>query len=48
MRVNITEDNIVEGFEIFHVEFYETNGSEVMIAGTNRDTVTIEDNDGMI
>lgn len=48
VRVNITDDNIVEGYEIFHVEFNETDDSEVMIAGTNRDTVTIRDNDGMI
>lgn len=48
VRVNITDDNIVEGYEVFHVEFNETDDSEVMIAGTNRDTVTIRDNDGMI
>lgn len=48
VRVNITDDNIVEGFEFFHVEFNETEGSEVMIAGTNRANVTIEDNDGVL
>lgn len=47
-KVNITDDNIVEGFEFFHVEFNESDNSEVMVAGTNRVAVSIEDNDGML
>ena len=46
--VNVTDDNIVEGFETFFVEFNETDNSQVMIVGTNRDIVTIRDNDGMM
>ena len=48
VMVNVTDDNIVEGFETFFVEFNETDNSQVMIAGTNRDIVTIRDNDGMM
>jgi len=48
VMVNVTDDNIVEGLETFYVEFNETDNSQVMIAGTNRDIVTIRDNDGML
>ena len=43
--VNITNDNIVEGTELFYAEFNETDNNEIMIAGMSRVTIYIEDNE---
>ena len=48
VSINITDDNIVEGTEMFYVEFSETNVSQVMIVGNNSVPVYIQDNDGTV
>ena len=45
--INITDDNIVEGLEIFEVHFNETDNNQINIAGTNTVQVEIEDDEGM-
>ena len=43
--VNITNDNVVEGTELFYAEFNETDNNEIMITGMTRVTIYIADND---
>jgi hypothetical protein len=45
VSINITDDNIVEGLEIFEVHFNETDNNQINIAGTNTVQVEIEDDE---
>ena len=46
VSINITDDNIVEGTEVFEVQFSETDDNQINIAGTNTVPVSIEDDEG--
>lgn len=46
VSVNITDDNIVEGTEIFRVRFNETDKNQIMIAGLDTIPVFISDDEG--
>ena len=47
VTINITDDIIVEGTEMFTVHFDETDGNMIMIAGDNTVPVFIEDDEGI-
>lgn len=44
--INITDDNIVEGLEMFEVKFTETDDNQINIAGLDTAPVYIEDDEG--
>ena len=47
VSIDITNDNIVEGTEMFLVHFIETDDNQIAIAGSNTTSVFIEDDEGM-
>lgn len=48
VSINITDDNIVEGTEMFMVQFNETDDNMIMIGGIDTVYVFIMDNEGML
>ena len=48
VTINITNDNEVEGTEVFMVHFTETDDNRIMIDGTDTVPVYIEDDEGII
>ena len=46
VSIGITNDNIVEGTEMFLVHFIETDDNQITIAGSNTTSVFIEDDEG--
>ena len=46
VSININDDSIVEGTEMFLVHFIETDDNEIMIAGQDTVPVYIEDDEG--
>ena len=47
VSIGITNDNIVEGTEMFLVHFIETDDNQITIAGSNTTSVFIEDDEGI-
>ena len=45
VSIAITNDNIVEGTEVFYVRFLETDDNQIMIAGNDTAPVFIEDDE---
>ena len=48
VTINITNDNEVEGTEVFMVHFTETDDNRIMIDGTDTVPVYIEDDEGTV
>ena len=48
VSIGITNDNIVEGTEMFLVHFIETDDNQIAIAGSNTTSVFIEDDEGRL
>ena len=46
VSINITDDILVEGTEVFLVHFNETDDNQINIAGTETVTVSIMDDEG--
>ena len=44
-NINISDDNIVEGMEMFQVNFIETEGNQIQYFGSNITDVHIIDNE---
>ena len=48
VSISITNDNIVEGTEMFLVHFVETDNNQIAIAGSNTTSVFIQDDESKL